>query len=117
MATFSAYLEAAKNHDLEKLKNYSFSLSPACLDETRKAECDNLMDSVYGFGSELERSDFKHSKFNDKGGIIYTDYAEEGEMRFVLVFMRENSELKISDIRYCLGKDTEKQCLEESYSF
>jgi hypothetical protein len=50
---FTLYLNAAKNHDIKKIKELSTKLTSTCLDATKTKECHALMDTAYYFGSDI----------------------------------------------------------------
>ena len=56
--TFEKYLEFAKTHDLNGIRNLSHQISDTCNDPLREKECFALMDSVYSFASLFKQNDF-----------------------------------------------------------
>lgn len=105
--TWKQYLEAAKDHDLNKIKSLSHQLSPACQDTAREAECFGLMDSVYAFGSAFKAEDFTKIFSDDRQIIMMTKYAETGEeggqpVQTVLFFTRTpDGTPKVLSLRFC----------------
>ena len=105
--TLEQYLEVAKAHDLPKVKSLSHQLSPTCQDPVREAECFNLMDSVYGFGSTFKESDFTQVFADEKQIVMMTEYAENPEVgqqavQIVLFFTRDpDGTPKVLSMRFC----------------
>jgi hypothetical protein len=114
-ATFEQYLEYARNHDLEGIKSISHQLSAACKDQSRKAECDNLMDTAYFFGKDFKQSDFTHVTYDERQIIMSTDYMDSWEgadepLALVLYFTRDNSESpKMLGMRFCVGEESKPE--------
>jgi len=92
------YLDAAKNHDLIKIKELSYQLSSQCTDPDEEAECFQLMNSIYFFGSTLKSDDFKYVEADNKQVIMYTD----GPDRSILYFTKDTSgNMKLLGVRVC----------------
>jgi len=107
---FEAYLAAAKDHDLSRLKELSHSLSPACQESSRLSECYQLMDSVYFFAGSFKQKDFKNIAYDARQIVLSTDYMKvdetEDRVKSVLYFTRdEKGAPKILGIRFCAGKN------------
>lgn len=105
---FQDYLKAAKNHDLESLKKFSYQLSGACSDTTKQEECFQLMDSLVAVTSDFKLSDFKHIDYDDKQVVMSTDYMPLTEpTKAVLYFVRAEDKFpKMLAIRFCYGDES-----------
>lgn len=118
-ATFEDYLDAARAHDLARLRSISHQISPACADPARIEECYGLMDSVVFFSEGLKQSDFTNSASDARQTVLSTNYmaieGAEAPIKAVLYFTRGSSgEHKMLGLRFCFGdKDNEKDsCVE-----
>lgn len=71
------YLEAAKNHDIERLKSLSYQVSESCQSAATSTDCNTKMDTVYFFGSGMQKRDFKNIWSDSKQIILSTDLKRE----------------------------------------
>lgn len=115
-ATFQDYLTAAKNNDLEMVKVLSYQISPACADEARRAECNDLMQGVAVIGQSLEQSDFKNVAYDDKQIVLSTDYIggsnEAPSTKIALFFVRTTSgDPQVLSIKYCFTEESDLSCV------
>ncbi len=116
--TFQAYLEAARDHDLEKLQALSHQLSPACADPARIEECYGLMDSVVFFTQDLKQTEFVNVAYDSRQTVLSTNSmaieGAEGPIVAVIYFTREPSgDHKVLGLRFCFGDgDAEGGCVE-----
>lgn len=98
---FKNYLEAAKDKDLNSLKNYSYALSDTCLDNKKKKECEELMSNAYFFGAGIERASLTHTLYDNKNVILLGDYKETvsngvvSVARPVIYFVRDGKSVKL----------------------
>ena len=120
-ASFQGYIEAAGNNDLETLRKFSSNLSATCEDPLQRTECNSLMTGVYKLTKEFKRADFKHAEFNERGGMLYTDYTQdENSIRFIISFKKSGFwNYQVAGIRYCFGSELDKEeiserCLDEA---
>lgn len=116
-SVFQDYIAAAKNHDLEKLSALSQKVSEACRIPERRAECNELMDSVYYIANSFKQKDFTNVAYDDKQIVMSTDYLSlfEGAepTKTVLYFVKnESGEPRVLGLRFCYGADTDNyQCV------
>ena len=107
--TFEKYLEFAKTHDLNGIRNLSHQISDTCNDPLREKECFALMDSVYSFASLFKQNDFNHILVDERQIIMYTD----GPTVAMLYFTRNNGPIKVLGMRFCLEDETSpNSCVE-----
>ncbi len=104
------YLGYAKAHDLEGVRRLSHQLSTVCLDESRREECNGLMDSIYNIINLYRPEDFKHAISDGKRVTLYTDYM--GDVRAGMFFIRgEGGSLKMAGMKFCYGNvSTPDEC-------
>ena len=102
---FEDYREAAKAHDLEKIKTLSHQVSPACSDPARIDECKNLMDTAYLATRDFWKSDFKHIFHDERQIVMMTDQfsGENNTKAQVIVFFTRTSagEPKMLSMKLC----------------
>lgn len=81
-SALESYLAAAKEHDLEGVKSISYQLSDTCKDESKRAECETLMDNVAYFGQAFVRENMHLLGRDKKQVILAADYVinTEGEV-------------------------------------
>ncbi|HEY4528548.1 MAG TPA: hypothetical protein VJJ48_01840 [Candidatus Paceibacterota bacterium] len=117
-ASFQGYLGAARDHDLEALSKFSYRLSPACQDQSRRQECEGLMSGIYDVAKDFKREDFKYVETNERGVILYTDYMgeEENALRVILSFGKKEGGLKLAGVKFCFSKEADQQCRQEAFS-
>jgi|SRR3989344_5310730 len=125
--TFQNYLEFARVHDMEGLKNLSHQISPACADFSREEECFALMDSVYAIAGQFKKDEFKNVQADERQIILFTDYQEFFEddengdyprFRTVIYFTKdEDGNPKVLGIRFCTEKENvSDECVESDPS-
>lgn len=107
---FQKYIKLAKAHDIEGLRALSHQISDTCNDNSKRAECNNLMDNVYTLSSSFELSDFKHIETDDKQIVLYTD----GPTVVTLFFTREDRRnIKVLGMRFCFeDPETKRPCVD-----
>lgn len=100
-AVFDEYLAAAKAHDLEKLSALSYQLSETCKDESKRKDCEALMDNVAYFGTAFSRENMKVFGRDRKQIILAGEFQEilEGDVpsitRPIIYFVREDDAVKL----------------------
>lgn len=108
------YLVAAKAHDIAAVENLSYQLSDSCKkiaeSEDAKKDCEARMDTVYNFGSQLQKTDFKYIWSDSKQIVLATDWLESDEgdlaarIRSTIYFTRgEDGSLKVLSFKPAQG--------------
>jgi hypothetical protein len=103
-AVFESYRAAAKDKDLDKLREVAYQISATCQDEAQRAECDKLMEGVYNFIKDYRQEEFSLLGRDRKQVILATPYfyALEGEApsatRAVLYFVRNEGKLNFLSV-------------------
>jgi len=104
--TFTAYLAAAKNHDIAALGAVSYKLSDACTNPDTKNDCYSRMDTVYNFGKDVKITDLPNITGDDKQVMLSTNNNEhlDGDnpsiTRGILYFARAaDGSLKLASIQ------------------
>ena len=92
------YLEAARDHDLARVKALSHKISPTCADPALEAECFTLMDSVYFFASGLTAAEFRHVEADARQIIMYTDGPE---VKLFYFTRDQNGSPLVLGLRFC----------------
>ena len=75
------YLKAAKEYDIEKVKMLSYQIGSSCNNYNQNAsttkDCNDRMDTVYYFGSNFKKSDFKNAWSDSKQIILSSNLKRE----------------------------------------
>ena len=102
---FSKYINASKEKDLETVTALSYNLSDACLDESRREECNLLMSGVVEATIDFKEKQFSQIWFDDKQAVLFTDLKriDEGDIvkykKSYIFFSRDGqSDLKLLGI-------------------
>ena len=106
------YRAAAEKHNLEEIARLSAQLSPTCQDPVKRAECDALMDSVYGITANFFKEDFKHVYADEKQIVMTTDpfggSDTDTSAQAILYFTRDTDGTpKVLGMRFCFKASAE----------
>jgi hypothetical protein len=75
------YLEFAKNHNILGVKNLSYQLSESCKNPSKgsaaEKDCFMRMDTVYYFGTQFKKNEFKNIWSDEKQIILTSDLVRE----------------------------------------
>lgn len=84
--TFEEYLSKAHAHDIEGVKALSYKQSATCAKKETEKQCFTLMDGVYSFGKDFQKTDYKNIWSDDKQVILFTNPRyDDGEKQYGLI--------------------------------
>jgi hypothetical protein len=84
--TFEEYLSRAHAHDIEGVKALSYKQSATCAKKETEKQCFALMDGVYSFGKDFQKTDYKNISSDDKQVILFTNpHYDDGEKQYGLI--------------------------------
>lgn len=118
-STFKDYLEATHTHNLPKVTELSYQLSPTCADPSKTEECYGLMDGFYYFAKDFKEKDFSNVVYDNKQIVLSTDYIPVEDtgvpLKTTMIFVRDESgKAKILKLRFCFESEdgTRGRCVE-----
>lgn len=106
---FEAYTLAVQAKNIEEVKQLSYQISEACLDQNKINECEDRMATAYNFAKQFKYEDMKYIAYDDKQIILSGDYFESLDgtspsfVRGVLYFIRDGSNIKFLSLNPFLG--------------
>lgn len=95
---FERYIAFAKARDIEGVKSLSHSVSEACADPEREADCLVLIDSVATIGDIFQKDEFSNVVSNKSEVLLHSAAPSIAIIHFI---RSSEGELKISAIRTC----------------
>lgn len=95
------YLAYAKDQNVNGIKSLSYQISPECNTDPKGKACLDKISTVYFFGQELKKADFKYVWSDSKQIILTTDFKFEendqmiSKTRGMIYFVIQNDKIKL----------------------